>query len=155
MAGWLEEVQRDPRTMGAFRRRIESLLSDPAVARRVAGRLCRLQEEGRASAPETEVMADVPTVAANDSRAAPGAGGRVTSFPPSAGRPRTRIPVAALAASGGGQTASLFGRCDCPAGCCLMVADLRPSPALAPALNLPLSPGLPSRLRGAAGTLPN
>lgn len=36
---WLDDVQRDPRTMGAFRRRIEVLLRDAAVARRVSRRL--------------------------------------------------------------------------------------------------------------------
>lgn len=38
---WLEEVQRDPRTLGAVRARIERLLSDPVVARSVAARLER------------------------------------------------------------------------------------------------------------------
>jgi len=36
---WLEEVQRDPRTLGALRARIERLLADPVVARAVAARL--------------------------------------------------------------------------------------------------------------------
>lgn len=38
---WLEEVQRDPRTLGAMRARIERVLADPAVARAVAARLAR------------------------------------------------------------------------------------------------------------------
>ena len=55
MTGWLTSVQRDPRTLGAFRRRIEVLLSDPAVARRVARRLdCDIAE--RAAPPPRPVL---------------------------------------------------------------------------------------------------
>lgn len=55
--GWLQEVQRDPRTLGAIRARIERLLRDPAVARAVACRLDRgdalfVGQGARADAPE-------------------------------------------------------------------------------------------------------
>jgi hypothetical protein len=114
MAGWLEEVQRDPRTLGAFRRRIESLLRDPAVARRVAGRLDRLQEEGRASAPEAETPDEVY---------------RSLSPPAAAAAPLRGRALACVASREG---TSIFGRCDCEGGCCLMVPNLRPMQVKAP-----------------------
>lgn len=115
MTGWLEAVQRDPRTLGAFRRRIESVLRDAAVARRVAGRLRRMQEEGRASPPEAEAIRGMPADAGREGPA------------PAACAARTPVAALATGAAGG---ASLFGRCDCPGRCCMMVPDLRPIPAL-------------------------
>lgn len=114
MAGWLEDVQRDPRTLGAFRRRIESLLCDPAVARRVAVRLCRLQDEGRASPPEPET--DCMQAAVGPMRAPVRA-------------PVRGLAVACVATAPG---ASIFGRCDCAGSCCMLVPDLRPLQANPP-----------------------
>ena len=91
MASWLDDVQRDPRTLGAFRRRIEALLTDPAVARRIARRL-----DGRgAAAPGTDRQ------------------------------PAERLHCATA------PTYGLFGRCDCPTACCLM---LRHAPGAVPSL---------------------
>jgi hypothetical protein len=117
MAGWLEEVQRDPRTMGAFRRRIESLLRDPAVARRVAGRICRLQDEGRASPSEIET---------DRAHAAPAAVGAVR------GQVRAEVHARAMSCVATGPGASIFGRCDCDGLCCMLVPDLSPLRAKAP-----------------------
>lgn len=114
MTGWLQEVQRDPRTLGAFRRRIESLLRDPAVARRVASRVGRLQADGRASAPETD--------------AAPESLRALRSL-----RPTTAgLGAGGLVCAAGAAVGSIFGRCDCDGGCRMMVPDLRPMKAMAP-----------------------
>ena len=94
MASWLDEVQRDPRTLGAFRRRIESLLTDPAVARRIARRL--------------------------DSRGAAAQGAMDR-------RPEGRLHCASA------RGRSIFGRCDCPGACCLMLLQM---PGTVPSLSV-------------------
>jgi hypothetical protein len=98
---WLEDVQRDPRTVGSFRRRIESLLRDPAVARRVALRLDLREEAGRSTPREIEPDC------ARDGAA-----------------PRSRALVAAFLGAEDGSV-SIFGSCDCSSRCCLMVPQLR------------------------------
>ncbi|MGY6411284.1 MAG: hypothetical protein ACXIUV_09705 [Alkalilacustris sp.] len=98
MASWLDDVQRDPRTLGAFRRRIESLLTDPAVARRIARRL--------------------------DGRAAD------RTLPEPDRRPAERLHCIT------GPSQGLFGRCDCPAACCVMLSQI---PGTVPSLaSLPM-----------------
>lgn len=120
MSGWLEEVQRDPRTLGAFRRRIETLLTDPAVARRIAGRIGQ-RDCGRPAAPARRTAPDgregVPALLS----------GALSGHCAGADRRAAVRP--------GDAAAAIFGRCDCPSGCCLMVPDLRRFPAhVAPAL---------------------
>lgn len=112
-AEWLRDVQRDPRTVGAFRRRIETLLNDGTVARRIAQRLQARSETGRASAPEPlEAPAD-----------------RVAAVLPA----RLNGPASAVVARTG-KARSIFGVCPCNGCCCLMVPDLRTANAsVAPA----------------------
>ena len=98
LTGWLETVQRDPRTMGAFRRRIETLLRDPAVARRVAGRLEHRREVGLA---EPLGLRDDATP---DNR-----------FP---GTARTLIGAFLCDEAG---AVSIFGRCECRGGPCRLM----------------------------------
>ena len=120
--GWLQDVQRDPRSVGAFRRRIQCLLQDPAVARRVAGRLDRrfgddrLGDE-RLGGPERPAATDAPRCGSELSvgLSAPFAG-------PFAG------------SSGPALNGSLIGRCDCEKPCVLMTPDLRRFDTLAPRL---------------------
>lgn len=130
--GWLQDVQRDPRSVGAFRRRIQCLLQDPAVARRVAGRLDRRFGDGRLGderlgherlgderlgGPERPAAADAPRCGSELSvgLSAPFAG-------PFAG------------SSGPALNGSLIGRCDCEKPCVLMTPDLRRFDTLAPRL---------------------
>lgn len=108
VTGWLEDVQRDPRTVGAFRRRIEQLLRDPAVARRVAHRLDRRELNG------------CPTVAGGGA-AASADRQRAAPIPMQA---RGRALVGAFLGSESGAV-SIFGNCSCSTRCCLMVPHLR------------------------------
>lgn len=124
MTGWLEEVQRDPRTLGAFRRRIESLLRDPAVARRVAVRLEQREGEGRSAPSEVEPAA--PCAANPCAVTAP--------------MSRTQALVGAFLGREDGSV-SLIGRCDCASRCCLMVPDLRGRGGMG--LVVPPRPALP------------
>lgn len=120
MPGWLEDVQRDPRTVGAFRRRIEALLCDGVVARRVAERLERREAENRVS-PDDSLPAPC-TLAAPEETGTP-----VDRIPL---KPRALLDAFLRDESG---LVSLIGRCDCSTGCCLMVPDLRRFPNHVPA----------------------
>jgi hypothetical protein len=63
---WLQDVMRDPRTAGALRRRIETLLADAVVARTIARKL----SDGRA-ATAAQGLATLPDPCAADSPARP------------------------------------------------------------------------------------
>ena len=111
MASWLDDVQRDPRTLGAFRRRIEALLTDPAVARRIARRL-----DGRGAAPS----------------------GHAARMDDSDRRPANGLRC------GGGVSRGIFGLCDCPGTCCLMLGQAQGSvPSLAALPMLGVATGFP------------
>ena len=106
MASWLDDVQRDPRTLGAFRRRIEALLTDPAVARRIARRL-------EARDPTTQAAPTTDRLSADALHCASGLSG------------------------------SIFGRCNCPGTCCLMMTEPRGAvPKIAALPMLSVVPGL-------------
>lgn len=116
MTTWLQEVQRDPRTLGAVRRRIENVLRDPMVARRVSCRLIARKEAEEAARPR-----------------------RVANHPGQRDVPVRGGAFAALLEGLRGATTthgSIIGRCNCTGACCLMVADLRacaaPADAAAP-----------------------
>ena len=143
--GWLQDVQRDPRSVGAFRRRIQCLLRDPAVARRVAGRLDRRLGDGpigdgefgdgrfgdgrfgdgqfgdrrlgdgRPGAAERPATAEAP---------------RCGSELPAGLSPRLAGQLAG--SSGEALSGTLIGRCDCERPCVLMAPDLRRFDTLAP-----------------------
>jgi hypothetical protein len=70
---WLQEVQRDPRSLWATRRRIECLLADPYVARSIAARLRRAADcvAAPAALPEPPVRAVGPADCARDRAATP------------------------------------------------------------------------------------
>ncbi len=110
MASWLDDVQRDPRTLGAFRRRIQALLTDPAVARRIARRL-----DGR------EAKSSGHAGRMHDSDRRPANGLRC----------------------GAGVSRGIFGLCDCPGACCLMLDEAQGSvPSLAALPMLGVATGL-------------
>lgn len=132
--GWLEEIGRDPRTVGAFRRRIESLLQDGAIARRVALRLEQRRDAGQDSPPETDRDEAVwPDRQTGQPRHTVGAR-----------RAEAARPAGQGTFGHGAVVGSLIGRCDCATTCCMMVPNLgrfpafgfhgRPSAMRAPAL---------------------
>lgn len=99
---WLEDVQRDPRTVGAFRRRIEALLRDAAVARRVSRRLGERADDAPVREP---VPGPVPGPKPRGARVAP------------------RCDCAAEQPFGGlrGRSGrSIIGLCDCDRPCPLL-----------------------------------
>lgn len=136
---WLEDVQRDPRTVGSFRRRIESLLRDPAVARRVALRLDLREEAGRSTPAETATSPATPGNCAVGGAVGGTGGGAVGG---AAGRPRALV-AAFLGREDG--AVSIFGSCDCSTRCCLMVPQLRGYRGLG--LTVPPGPAAGSRSR--------
>ncbi|MGY6635248.1 MAG: hypothetical protein ACXIU8_16120 [Alkalilacustris sp.] len=134
ITGWLDTVQRDPRTLGAFRQRIEALLTDPAVARRVRRRL--LEAEAHATHPDGHDAAAArrhdrqrPTArltgATEHCRAtpAPAMTARTDRMPtrPTGGADR----LGRWTTPGCGAGATIIGCCDCRGACRLMVPDLR------------------------------
>lgn len=108
---WLQDVQRDPRTVGAFRRRIEMLLCDPAVARRVASRVGTRADLGLASPPEP---LDLPAT------------------PRSVATPRPAANVVHALSAEPVRERSIIGSCRCDGNCCMMVPYLREMRAVFP-----------------------
>lgn len=119
--GWMDSIQRDPGTVRGFRKRIEALLRDPAVARRVRARL----QNGAGGAVAAGVAA-----AATGTR--PGQRSD-RSQPATSERPR-RPAIAGCPCSVG--VHGLFSLCDGGENCCITVAMSRPGQAAAPLLAL-------------------
>lgn len=111
---WLDAVQRDPRGMGQFQKRIEALLRDPAVARRVRARIRAEQEDAADRAASAAVR------------------GRLRVVSPCGAEDRPR--AAACACPVGSH--ALFSRCDGGAECCMNLSLTRVGRAAAPVLTL-------------------